>query len=65
MGNPNPSLDGLIHLPRGDDSTEPLAASPMAIRLPRSIDEAVRKIPQHTVWVRMAVIAQLKKEGRI
>jgi hypothetical protein len=52
---------------RGDDSTEPMAKKNIQLRLTASVDEAVRSLPNRSVWLRRVITEaaqrELMKEG--
>jgi hypothetical protein len=42
---------------------EPLAAQSLTVRLPESLDEVVRAMPNRSEWLREAIVRQAIEQG--
>jgi hypothetical protein len=69
-GNPNPVITPEFErnkFRRADGDSEPLADKLLSVRLTKSVDEAVRSLPNMSLWVRRvlseAVQRELMKDG--
>lgn len=62
MGNPNPNPANLKALPRCDRTTEPLADSPMMVRLFRDVDAVIRQHPNRSAWLRRVITEAAQRE---
>ena len=47
------------------DYGEPTARTPLAVRLPETLDEAIRQLPGYSSWVRSALVEAAKRDGLI
>ena len=56
MANPNPRFK------LKSTSLEPLAESPIAVRLSVDLDKAVRSLPNRTEWLREAIAEKLERD---
>jgi hypothetical protein len=61
MSNPNPRWENLIARPRADDTSESLGSA-MGLRLPLSIDEMVRSLPNRSAWLRRVITEAAQRE---
>lgn len=52
----------LRHFPRGDDTSDSLADNPIQVRLSKSVDAAVRSLPNRSEWLRRVITEAAKKE---
>jgi hypothetical protein len=62
MGNPNPKRENLLSRPRADDTTEALAVSATAVKLPIHIDDVVRSLPNRSAWLRRVITEAAQRE---
>jgi hypothetical protein len=64
-GNPNPVITAEFEqnqFKRADETTEPLAEKLLCVRLTQSVDEAVRSLPNMSVWVRKVITEAAQRE---
>jgi hypothetical protein len=64
-GNPNPVITTEFEqnqFKRADETTEPLAEKLLCVRLTQSVDEAVRSLPNMSVWVRKVITEAAQRE---
>jgi hypothetical protein len=64
-GNPNPVITAKFEqsrFKRLDGCDEPLADKLLSVRLTRSVDEAVRSLPNMSVWVRKVITEAAQRE---
>jgi hypothetical protein len=64
-GNPNPVITAKFEqsrFKRLDSCDEPLADKLLSVRLTRSVDEAVRSLPNMSVWVRKVITEAAQRE---
>lgn len=64
-GNPNPKLPKEFlesQFKRQDDSTAPMAAKNIQLRLTADIDEVIRKLPNRSGWLRKVITEAAKRE---
>jgi hypothetical protein len=52
----------LPKLPRADDVTEELTTSATGVKLPISIDQKVRSLPNRTAWLRRVITEAAQRE---
>lgn len=52
----------LRHFPRSDSTHEPLADSPIQVRLETSVDAVVRPLPNRSEWLRRVITEAAKRE---
>jgi len=62
MPNPRPNPNNLKNIPRQDNTTEKLASSNLAARLPLEIDAAVRSLPNRSAWLRRVITEAARRE---
>jgi hypothetical protein len=48
--------------PRGDNSSDPLADNPVQVRLSKSVDAAVRAVPNRSEWLRRVISEAAQRE---
>ena len=61
MSNPNPKTDHLKPY-QAIASENPLAEKPLTIRVPIDIDEAIRALPNRSVWMRRVLTEAAQRE---
>jgi hypothetical protein len=66
MANPNPNITPEFlktRFIRDDDTKEPMAKQNTQVRLPVSIDEALRQLPSRSAFIRAAIAEKLERDG--
>jgi hypothetical protein len=62
MPNPNPKTEYLKPVVRQDSTTDQLATTNTAVRLPIDIDTAVRSLPNRSAWLRRVITEAARRE---
>jgi hypothetical protein len=66
MANPNPKTEQLTPFQRDNPNDEPLADKQIQVRLPVSLDAAVRKLGRRkSQWLRKAIARQAQEDEMI
>jgi hypothetical protein len=58
----DPRRNNLVARPRADDTTEELAVSVTAVKLPIHIDKTVRSLPNRSAWLRRVITEAAQRE---
>ncbi len=57
------NIENLKHFPRSDKTVEPLADKPTQVRLPVSIEQAIRRLDTHkSPWLRRVITEAAQRE---
>jgi len=48
--------------PRGDSTSDPLADNPIQVRLSKSVDAAIRALPNRSEWLRRVISEAAQRE---
>ena len=56
------NMSNLTNFIRSDETTEPLAESPLMARVPVHIDKTVRLLPNRSAWLRRVITEAAQRE---
>lgn len=69
MANPNPIITPefkeQVFAMADENYGEPTARSPLQIKLPLTVDAALKTLPNRSAWARKAIIDAAKRDGII
>ena len=69
MPNPTPKITkeflAQVRQMKDEDYGEPTSRKQVQVRLPVTVDDAIRAIPNRSAWVRKAIIDAAKRDGLI